>query len=267
MAVNKVLNSFDEAVKDVHDGAILLVGNFAGPGGTPFYLIQALRKQGAKNLTIVANTAGGIGLTLDYDDHRILFENRQVRKVIAAFPFSTSASRPSAAEKQILAGECELELVPQGTLAERIRCGAAGILAFYTPTGYGTVIAEGKDIKWFDGKPCLLERAIKADFAFVRAYKADTKGNLTFRGTMRQFNPIMAMNAGVTIAEVDEIVEPGGIDPEAVVVPGIFVNRVVRVTADPGFPRHLDKAFWVKNQVKAHHKEGKETGNERTIES
>src|SRR5512136_1193017 len=119
--INKVFETFEEAVKDVPDGAVIMVGNFAGPGGTPFYLIQALRKQGAKNLTIVANTAGGIGLTLDYDDHRILFENKQVKKVIASFPFSASASKPTAAENQIRAKEVELDLVPQGTLAERIR--------------------------------------------------------------------------------------------------------------------------------------------------
>jgi len=246
MAVNKLMNSFDEAVADIPDGSIILIGNFAGPGGTPFYLIQALRKQGAKNLTIVANTAGGIGLTLDYDDHRILFENKQVKKVIASFPFSASASKPSAAEKQILAKEVELDLVPQGTLAEKIRCGAAGIPAFYTPTGYGTVIAEGKDVKEYDGKKCILERSIKADYALVRAFKADTMGNLVFRGTARQFNPIMAMNARVTIAEVDEIVKAGEIDPEAVITPGIFVDRVVKIQEALPFPRHLENNFWVK---------------------
>jgi 3-oxoacid CoA-transferase A subunit len=246
MAINKIYENFDKAVADVPNGATILLGNFAGPGGTPYYLIHALKKQGAKNLTIAANTAGGIGLTMDYDDHRILFENKQVKKVIATFPFSTSASRPSIAEKQYLAGEIELELVPQGTLAERIRAGAAGIPAFYTPTGYGTVIAEGKEVKWFDGKPNLLERAIKADYAFVRAYKADKRGNLVFRGTMRQFNPIMAMNAKITIAEVDEIVETGEIDPETVVVPGIFVHRIVKITEKGIFPRHFENKFWVK---------------------
>ncbi len=245
--VNKIVDTFDQAVADVPDGAMILVGNFAGPGGTPYYLIHALRRHGAKNLTIVANTAGGIGLTLDYDDHRILFENKQVKKVIASFPFSTSPSRPSPAEKQILAGEVELEIVPQGTLAERIRCGAAGIPAFYTPTGYDTVIAKGKDVKWFNGKPCLLEQAIKADYAFVRAFKADKMGNLIFRGSQRQFNPIMAMNARITIVEVDEIVETGEIDPEVVVTPGIFVKRIVKVKENPGFPRHLDRKFWTKS--------------------
>jgi 3-oxoadipate CoA-transferase, alpha subunit len=243
--VNKVFDSFDEAVSDVPDGAIIMVGNFAGPGGTPFYLIQALRRRGARNLTIVANTAGGIGLTLDYDDHRVLFENKQVKKVIASFPFSTSASRPTSAEKQILAGEVELEIVPQGTLSERIRAAGAGIPAFYTPTGAGTVIGNGKEARSFDGRSCLLERALKADYAFVRAFKADLMGNLVYRGTQRQFNPIMATAASVTIAEVDEIVRPGELDPESIVTPGIYVKRIVKVKEDPGFPRHLDRSFQV----------------------
>ncbi|MDM8000726.1 MAG: 3-oxoacid CoA-transferase subunit A [Dehalococcoidia bacterium] len=244
--VNKIFETFDEAVKDVPDGAVIMIGNFAGPGGTPFYLIQALRRQGAKNLTIIANTAGGIGLTLDYDDHRILFENRQVKKVIASFPFSTSASRPSPAEKQILAGEVELEILPQGTLAERIRAGGAGIPAFYTPTGAGTVIEKGKEVRVFDGRPCLLEKALRADYAFVRAFKADVMGNLVYRGTQRQFNPIMATAAKTTIAEVDRIVDAGDLDPDAVVTPGIFVHRIVQVKEDPGFPRHLERSFQVK---------------------
>ena len=246
MTVNKIIPSFKEAVADVKDGSIVFIGNFAGPGGTPFFLIRALRDQGAKNLTIVANTAGGIGLTLDYDDHRILFDNRQVKKVIASFPFSTSAKKPSTAEKQILAGEVELELVPQGTLAERIRAGGAGIPAFYTPTGPGTVCEEGKEKRYFNGRPCLLEYGLKADYALVRAWKADTLGNLVFRGTQRQFNSIMAMSADNTIAEVDEIVAPGDIDPNAVAVPGIYVKRIVKVTEKTGFPRHLETNFQVR---------------------
>jgi 3-oxoacid CoA-transferase A subunit len=244
--INKVFETFEEAVKDVPDGAVIMIGNFAGPGGTPFYLIHALRRQGARNLTIVANTAGGIGLTLDYDDHRILFENHQVRKVIASFPFSTSASRPSVAEKQILSGEVELEIVPQGTLSERIRAAGAGIPAFYTPTGAGTVIEKGKETRAFDDRPCLLERALKADYAFVRAFKGDLMGNLVYRGTQRQFNPIMAIAADTTIAEVDRIVDAGELDPEAIVTPGIYVKRIVQVKEDPGFPRRLDRTFQVR---------------------
>ena len=250
MPLNKIVATPSEAVADVPDGATIMIGNFAGPGGTPYYLIQALRDHGAKNLTIIANTAGGIGLTLDYDDHRILFENKQVKKVIASFPFSTSASRPSPAEKQILAGEVELEIVPQGTLAERIRAGGAGIPAFYTPTGVGTLIEEGKEKKYFEGRPCLLEYGLKADFALIRAHRADKKGNLVYRGTQRQFNPILAMAAGTTIAEVDEIVEAGDLDPEAIVTPGIFVNRIVQIKEDPGFPRHLERGFWIRGDDK-----------------
>jgi 3-oxoacid CoA-transferase subunit A len=249
MTVNKVYNSFKDAVSDVKDGSVVFIGNFAGPGGTPFFLIKALRDQGAKNLTIVANTAGGIGLTLDYDDHRILFQNHQVKKVIASFPFSTSAKRPSDAEKQILAGEVELELVPQGTLAERIRAGGAGIAAFYTPTGPGTVVEEGKERRYFNGKPHIMEYGLKADFALVRAWKADTMGNLIFRGTQRQFNPVMAMSANITVAEVDEIVAPGEINPNTVVVPGIYVKRIVKAAENPGFPRHLETDFQVKEEV------------------
>ena len=248
-ALNKIFYSFDNAVEDIHDGAQIFIGNFAGPGGTPFYLIHALHKLGVKNLTIIANTAGGIGLTLDYADHRILFENHQVKKVIASFPFSTSASNISPAEKQILSGEVELELVPQGTLAERIRTGAAGIAAFFTPTGPGTIVEKGKEKRDFNGRPHLLEYALKADYALVRAYKADELGNLVFRGTQRQFNPIMAMAAGITIAEVDDIVKPGELDPNNVVVPGTYVKRIIKVTQDPGFPRHLDTNFQIKENI------------------
>jgi 3-oxoacid CoA-transferase A subunit len=249
MTINKVFNSFKEALADIKDGSTVFIGNFAGPGGTPFFLIKALRDQGAKNLTIVANTAGGTGLTLDYDDHRILFQNRQVKKVIASFPFSTSAKRPSEAEKQILAGEVELEMVPQGTLAERIRAGGAGIAAFYTPTGPGTVIEEGKEKRFFNGRPHLMEYGLRADYALVRAWKSDTMGNLIFRGTQRQFNAVMAMGADITIAEVDEIVEPGQINPNAVVVPGLYVKRVVKISENPGFPRHLEmQDFQVKEE-------------------
>lgn len=249
MTINKVYGSFKEAVADVKDGSIVFIGNFAGPGGTPFFLVKALREQGAKNLTIVANTAGGIGLTLDYDDHRILFQNHQVKKVIASFPFSTSAKRPSDAEKQILAGEVELEMVPQGTLAERIRAGGAGIAAFYTPTGPGTVIEERKEKRYFNGRPYLLEYGLRANYALVRAWKADTLGNLIFRGTQRQFNPVMAMAADVTIVEVDEIMQAGEINPNYIVVPGLYVKRIVKVTENPGFPRHLETDFQVKEEV------------------
>jgi 3-oxoacid CoA-transferase A subunit len=150
------------------------------------------------------------------------------------------------AEKQILSGEVELEIVPQGTLSERIRAGGAGIPAFYTPTGAGTVIEKGKEARVFDERPCLLERALKADYAFVRAFKADLMGNLVYRGTQRQFNPIMAIAARTTIAEVDRIVDAGELDPESIVTPGIYVKRIVKVKEDPGFPRHLERSFQVR---------------------
>ena len=222
------------------------MGNFVGPRGFPLKLCRALRDKAVKNLTIIANTAGGTGLTVDFDDHRILFENKQVKKVIASFPFSVSAAHPTPCERQILAGEVELEIVPQGTLAERIRAGGYGIGAFYTPTGVGTVVEKGKERRIIDGKEMLLEFALKADYAFVRGYKADKLGNLIYRGTARNFNPVMATAARVTIAEVDEVVEAGELEPDVIVTPGIFVQRIVKITKDEGFPRHLERSFSVK---------------------
>ncbi|KKU86775.1 MAG: hypothetical protein A2667_00045 [Candidatus Wildermuthbacteria bacterium RIFCSPHIGHO2_01_FULL_47_27] len=244
--VSKIFKSFDEAVADIKDGATIMIACFAGPGGFPYFLVKALAKHGAKDLTVISNTAGGIGLTFDFDDHKILFENRQVRKVIASFPFSVSPSKPTCAEKQIIAGELELELVPQGTLVERIRAGGAGMPAFYTPTGAGTIVAEGKEERIFGGRPCLLEHALRADYAFIRAYKADKLGNLIYRGTQRHLNPAMATAADIVIAEVDEIVAVGRLDPEAIITPGIFVKRIVRLAHEPDFPRHLNKSFWAK---------------------
>lgn len=242
--INKIYKSFDAAVSDVPDGATIMIGCFAGPGGFPYFLVRALNRQGANNLTVISNTAGSIGLTLDFDDHVILFEAGQVKKIIATFPFPISPSSHTPAEEQILAGKVELELVPQGTLAERIRAGGAGILAFYTPTGGGTVVEKGKEIRYFDDKRYLLEHALKADYAFVRAYKADKMGNLIYRGTQKQMNPIMAQAAKITIAEVDEIVEVGKLDPERIHTPGIFVDRIVKVKKNPGFPRNLKRKFW-----------------------
>jgi 3-oxoacid CoA-transferase subunit A len=210
--LNKVVDNFDDAVADIYDGATVIISQFAGPSGSPYYLVHALHKHGAKNLTLISSTSGGIGLTLDYEDHKILFENRQVKKLIATFPFPISPSRHTPAEDQILSGEVELELVPLGTFVERIRAGGAGIPAFYTPTGYGTMVDKGKDVKWIDGRPYILEYSFKADFALIRAYKADKLGNLIYRGTQRQYNPVMAMNAKVTIVEVDEIVDVGDLD-------------------------------------------------------
>ncbi|HCV27361.1 MAG TPA: 3-oxoacid CoA-transferase subunit A [Dehalococcoidia bacterium] len=232
--MDKTVNSFTEAVSDISDGAVLMIGGFGGAGGMPHLLMLALRDQGARNLTIIGNTAGiaaptGFGWPdgVEPIDHAVLIENGQIAKVIASFPVSGSVSRPNAFEKGFRAGEIELELVPQGTLAERMRAAGAGIAAFYTPTAAGTMLADGKESRVFGGKEHVLEHALYADFALVRARTADMVGNLAYTGTSRTFNPPMAMAAKVTIAEVDEIVEPGGIDPERVDTPGIYVQRIV----------------------------------------
>ena len=234
--MSKALSSFDEAVSDIPDGAVLMIDGFAGPGGTPQNLIRALRDHGARELTIISNTAGlasviGFG-TLPGDrpvDIGILVENEQVRKVIASFPVSPSPSRPTAFENAYREGKIDLEVVPQGTLAERIRAGGAGIAAFYTPTGAGTLMAEGKEVRNFDGRDYLLETALRADFALLRAHRADTMGNIQYRGTSRNFNGVMATSAEVVVMEVEEIVEPGEIDPGAVHTPGLYVDRIVKI--------------------------------------
>ena len=234
--MGKTLSSFDEAVSDIPDGAVLMIDGFAGPGGTPQNLIRALRDHGARELTIISNTAGlasviGFG-TLPGDrpiDIGILVENEQVRKVIASFPVSPSPSRPTAFENAYREGKVDLEVVPQGTLAERIRAGGAGIAAFYTPTGAGTLMAEGKEVRNFGGRDYLLETALRADFALLRAHRADTMGNIQYRGTSRNFNGVMATSAEVVIMEVEEIVEPGDLDPGAVHTPGLYVDRIVKI--------------------------------------
>ena len=232
--MNKVISTFAEAVADIPDGATLMIDGFAGPGGTPQNLIRALREHGARRLAIISNTAGlasviGFG-AIPGDkpiDIGILVENDQVAKVTASFPVSPSPSRPTAFESAYLEGRVELEVVPQGTLAERIRAGGAGIPAFYTPAGVGSLIAEGKETRAFGGGEYLLETALTADFALLRAHRADTMGNIQYRGTSRNFNGVMATAADVVIMEVDEIVEPGGIDPDSVHTPGVYVDRIV----------------------------------------
>ena len=234
--MNKIVPTFAEAVADIPDGATLMIDGFAGPGGTPQNLIRALRDHGARDLTIISNTAGlasvtGFG-TVPGDrptDIGVLVENEQVKKVIASFPVSPSASRPTAFERAYREGNAELEVVPQGTLAERIRAGGAGIPAFYTPTGAGTLMAEGKEVRTFDGREHLLEIALKADFALLRAHRSDALGNTQYRGTSRNFNGVMATAADVVVMEVDEIVELGEIDPGAVHTPGIYVDRIVKI--------------------------------------
>ncbi len=205
-----------EAVSDIKEGSTIIVGGF-GLSGIPEYSIQALKEQGTKDLTIVSNNCGvddwGLGL---------LLANRQIKKMISSY-----VGENKIFEQQYLSGELEVELVPQGTLAERIRAGGAGIPGFYTATGVGTPIAEGKETKEFDGKTYLLERGIVGDFALVKAWKADTLGNLIFRKTARNFNPIAAMAGKITIAEVEEIVEPGELNPDEIHLPGIYVQRLL----------------------------------------
>ena len=231
MPGSKLIPSFAQAVADIPSGAVIMLDGFGGAGGMAQQLILALRDQGARELTIISNTAGLIGFgTIGGQPsvtHGILIESGQVRKVIASFPVGRSASQPSPFELAYRRGEVELEVVPQGTLAERIRAGGAGIAGFYTPTGAGTPIAEGKETRTFHGRQYILERALQADYALVRAAKADRLGNLVYRGTSRNFNSLMAAAAGVTIAEVDELVEPGELDPEVVVTPCVYVQRIV----------------------------------------
>jgi 3-oxoacid CoA-transferase subunit A len=228
---NKIVRSFSEAVRDIPDGATVMIGGFTGMD-RPFNLIRALRDQGAKDLTIISNGPGGGPKTAaklwgikQYDDANILVENKQVRKFIVSF---TTAGSP--AEKAILTGEIEIEFVPQGTLAERIRAGGYGIGGFYVKTGIGTIVAEGKEIRTIDGEEYLFEKPIKADFALIRAYKADLAGNLVYRGNIRDFNAVMAPAAEVSIAEVEDIVELGGLDSESIVTPGLFIDRIIKIS-------------------------------------
>ena len=233
MAFDKVAKSFDEAVSDIPDGATLMIDGFAGPGGTPQNLIRALRDHGARDLTIVSNTAGlasviGFGTIPGTRpiDIGVLVDNEQVGKVIASYPVSPSPSRPTSFERAYREGKVDLEVVPQGTLAERIRAGGAGIPAFYTPTSVGTLLAEGKETREFDGREYVMELGLTADFALLRAHVADTLGNVTYRGTSRNFNAVMATAGRVTVMEVDEVVEPGALDANSIHTPGIYVNRI-----------------------------------------
>jgi 3-oxoacid CoA-transferase subunit A len=220
--MDKVLVSPEEAVKDIQDGSTIMFGGF-GVAGIPFTLVKALYEKGTKGITAITNSPGG---RLEDFDLSILFRRRQISKVIASYLVYTG--KVNAFEELYQKGEVELELVPQGTFAERIRAGGAGIPAFYTPTGVGTVAGEGKEKRTFGGREYLLEHALRADFALIKAHRADGMGNLTYRMTARNFNPVMATAADVTIAEVDEIVEVGELDPESVVTPGIYVSRIIR---------------------------------------
>ena len=242
MAINKIVDSFEEAIADIRDGATIMIGYFGHAGDAPCWLIRALAEKGTKNLTIISNMPGW-GRTLIpafremvkglirnpswWDDAGLLVENGQVRKAVVSWASGMSPAHVNDFEKRYQAGEVELEMVPQGTLAERIRAGKAGIPAFYVPTGAGTVVEEGKEVRVFNGRRHILEHALTADFALIHAHKADRWGNLVYQGTSRTFNATMAGAAKVTIAEVDEIVELGELDPEAVVTPGIYVDRII----------------------------------------
>src|SRR5690348_4032197 len=219
MAVNKIFPDAKSALQGVlRDGMTIMSGGF-GLCGIPSALIEAIRDSGVKGLTIISNNAGidevGLGL---------LLQTRQIKKMISSY-----VGENATFAKQYLAGELEIEFNPQGTLAERIRAGGAGIPAFYTRTGVGTLIAEGKETREFDGQHYVMERGLRADLAVIHAWKADTEGNLVYRKTARNFNPIMATAAAVTIAEVEELVEPGEIDPDHIITSGIFVNRIVKL--------------------------------------
>lgn len=220
--VNKVYSSAKGALQDVvQDGQTLAVGGF-GLCGIPESLITALKQTGVKNLTCISNNAGvdGFGLGL-------LLESKQIKKMIASY-----VGENKEFERQFLSGELEVELTPQGTLAEKLRAGGAGIPAFFTATGVGTLIAEGKEEREFNGKPYILENSLTADIALVKAYKADTAGNLIFRKTAQNFNPVCAMAGKVCIVEVEEILEIGALDPDQIHLPGIYVNRIV-LNANP----------------------------------
>ena len=214
--INKVVGSADEAVRDIADDTTLVVGGF-GLCGIPENLISALVKKGVKGLTCVSNNAGvddwGLGL---------LLQTRQIRKMVSSY-----VGENAEFERQFLSGELEVEFVPQGTLAERMRAGGSGIPAFFTPAGYGTIVAEGKETREFDGQMYVMERGIVGNFSLVAAWKADRLGNLVFRKTARNFNPMAATAGKICIAEVEELVEPGELDPDCIHTPGVYVHRVV----------------------------------------
>jgi 3-oxoacid CoA-transferase subunit A len=215
--MNKVFESAQAAIKDIPDGATLMVGGF-GLCGIPENLILALRDKGVKGLTVISNNAGvddfGLGL---------LLQTRQIKKMISSY-----VGENKTFERQFIDGSLQVELNPQGTLAERIRAGGAGIGGFFTPTGAGTRLAEGKETKVIDGREYVLEKPLKADFALVKAWKGDRLGNLVYRLTAQNFNPLMAMGAKVTVAEVEELVEVGELDPNFIHTPSIFVNRIIQ---------------------------------------
>jgi 3-oxoacid CoA-transferase subunit A len=225
--MHKVVASAEEAIQDVFDGASIMVGGF-GLCGNPENLIRALVKKGVRNLTTISNNAGVDGFGIG-----MLLSNGQLRRHIGTY-----VGENKMLEQMVLNGTVQLELVPQGTFSERIRAGGAGIPAFFTPTGVGTMVAEGKESREFDGRTYIMERALKADFAFVKAWKGDTWGNLVYRKTARNFNPMMATAAKITIAEVEHLVQPGELDPDMVHTPSVYVKRIFQ---GKQFDKHIEK--------------------------
>jgi len=215
--VNKVFASAAEALFDVTDGVTIMSGGF-GLCGNPEHLIAALGERGVKGLTVISNNCG-----VDHKGLGILLQARQIDRMVSSY-----VGENKNFEQQFISGELDVELVPQGTLAERIRAGGAGIPAFYTPTGYGTIVAEGKPTQEFNGVPCVMERALVADFSIVKAWKGDHHGNLIYRKTARNFNPMMATAGRITIAEVEELVPAGALNPDEIHTPGIFVQRILQ---------------------------------------
>ncbi len=213
--MNKVVSSAEEAIEGIESGMTLMLGGF-GLCGIPEKCINALTETGINDLTCISNNAGvddfGLGL---------LLQQKQIKKMVSSY-----VGENDEFERQMLSGELEVDLIPQGSLAERCRAGGAGIPAFFTPAGYGTEVAEGKEIREFNGKPHILESALTADYAIVKAWKGDKYGNLIFKGTAKNFNPVMAMAGKITIAEVEELVEPGELDPNQIHTPGIFIQRI-----------------------------------------
>ena len=220
--IQKIIPSVAEALRDIADGSTIFISGFGG-AGLPILLLDALLDQGAKNLTLISNNAGASGVGIAK-----LVSAGRVKKMVCSFPRQPESG---AFDELYRAGKIELELVPQGTLAERIRAGGAGIGGFYTPTGFGTELAKGKDTREIDGVNYIFEKAIKADYALIKADKGDRWGNLTYHGTARNFGPVMATAARCTIAQVREVVELGALDPENIVTPGIFVKRIVQMGA------------------------------------
>ena len=232
-ARSKIFSSFAEAVRDIPDGAVIGFGGFSAVG-VPINLYGAVAAQGAKGLTCVSNSTVGTALTAQAPDMRQMIQNGQVKRVVCTFTASAHPSRPLLLSEYVAKGLIDAELVPQGTLAERMRAAGAGIPAFFTPAGVDTELAEGRETRVFGGREYLLECALPLDYAMIRAHKADEVGNLRFRHSQRNFNPIMAMAARITVVEVEEEILPvGAIDPDDVHTPGIFVHRIVKIPPPP----------------------------------